>query len=414
MRTYDAWTDHPGYAVTPQGVLATFREAERGYPQRQCDLFDDLVENDGTLRNLFEAREQAVAGKPWVIQAAGTESDELAAAQVMSWALRKLPMVTLMKHLLTVNRYGWAAAEIDWGVEVIDGKRWVVPTWLTPVPARRFRINSSQTTPGSLDELRLYTDIARPEGDVLRSGKWIVVRRDDTRLARASLMRTAAWFAMAKRLGFRDWLVYSQRFGLPLPIISYKDDDEPDDDELATANEIIRRIGSDGGGVLSDKFKLDFYDATRGNAENSKAHGGLIAHCNAEMSKLINGSTLSNDNAGSGGASYALGEVHANVRWDNILFDAELLQDAFRTQIAVPLMKFNNLTGAAPLLKVQVVRDLDPKQRAEIADILTNKLGIKISSGQMLQELGFREPAGDGDAAAGAPKAAPAPAKEAA
>lgn len=413
MRTFDAWVDHPGYAITPQGVLATFREAERGSPQRQCDLFDDLIENDGTLRNLFEAREQAVAGKPWVIQAAGTEADELAAAQVMGWALRRLPMVTLMKHLLTVNRYGWGAAEIDWGVEVVDGKRWIVPVWLTPVPARRFRINTSATTPGALDELRLYADVTRPEGDELRPGKWIVVRRDDTRLARASLMRTASWFAMAKRLGFRDWLVYSQRFGLPMPIITYED--ELDDDEFATAQEIIAKIGADGGGIIPKKLKLDFHDATRGNAENSKAHGGLIAHCNAEMSKLINGSTLSNDNAGSGGASYALGEVHATVRWDNILFDAELLQDAFRTQIAVPLMRFNGLNGSAPLLKVQVVRDLDPKQRVEIADILRNKLGIDISSGQMLQELGFREPADAGDKAPGAPKAEPAaPAKGAA
>lgn len=408
LQPYDAMVDHPGYAVTPQGILAAFREAERGYPQRQCDLFDDLIENDSHLRNLFEQREQAVAGKPWVVQAGGTSDDEQTAARVLGEALRRLPIVQIVQHLLTVNRYGWSAAEIDWGVRVIEGRSWVVPVWIAPVPARRFRIGMGSTTPGALDELRLYTDVTRPQGDELRPGKWIVLRRSGTWLARSGLMRTAAWPAMAKRLGFRDWMVYSQRFGLPLPIIEYEDN--ADDAEMALAEEILQRIGSDGGAIKPAKLKLDFHDATRGNAENSKSHGGLIAHCNAEMSKLINGSTLTNDNAGSGGASYALGEVHAVVRWDNVLYDTELVQEGFRNQIGAPLMQFNGLVGASPLIRFQVVRELEPKQRAEIADLMKNKLGIEVSQGQLRQELGFREPAGEGDAAPGAPAPAGGPA----
>lgn len=405
MRTFDAWIDHPGYAITPQGVLAVFREAERGFPQRQCDLFDDLVENDGHLRNLFEQREQAVAGKPWVVQADGQDGDAELAARVMGEALRRLPMIQVFQHLLTANRYGWGAAEIDWGIAVVEGRPWIVPQWIAPVPARRFRITMDATAPGFTDELRLYTDISRPQGDALRPGKWIVLRRPGAWLARAGLMRTAAWPAMAKRLGFRDWMVYSQRFGLPLPIVQYKAD-EVEDADLATAEEVVRRIGSDGGAVMPDSLKLDFHDATRGNAENSKAHGGLISHCNSEMSKLINGSTLTNDSTGSGGASYALGEVHATVRWDNVLFDAEGLQEALRTQLFGPFMLFNNLRGKPPLLKLQVVRDLDPRARAAIAVQLRNELDIAVSISQLRQELGFREPLGDGDAAPGAPKPA--------
>lgn len=407
IRWLDAFVTHPGYAVTPQGILAAFRQAEAGEPQTQCDLFDDLLENDGHLRNLFEQREQAVAGKPWVIQADGTDGDAELAAKVLGKALRRLPMLEVFQHLLTCNRYGYAAAEIDWGVVEVDGAPWVVPTWIAPVPARRFRISTMtflSGAPGGVDELRLYTDVTRPQGDPLRPGKWIVLRRPGAWVARAGLMRTAAWPAMAKRLGFRDWVVYSQRFGLPLPIVEYED--EADDDEIALAEMIVRKIGSDGGAVKPKKLSLDFHDATRGNNENSKAHGGLIAHCNAEMSKLVNGSTLSNDSSGSGGASYALGEVHATVRWDNVIFDAERLQEAIRTQLAEPFMRFNNLRGPSPLLKVQVVRDLDPKTRAEIAVQLRNELGIEVSTAQLRQELGFREPAGEADAAPGA--AAPA------
>jgi phage gp29-like protein len=406
---YGSVIGHPGYAVTPQGVLSTFRTAEGGDPSIQCDLFDDLIENDSHLRNLFEQREQAVAGKPWVMQADGQEADAEEAARVLGEALRRLPMIEVFQHLLTFNRYGYACAEIDWGIATINGKPWIVPVWIAPVPARRFRI---VTTPmlvngnAGIDELRLYADIRRPHGDELRPGKWIVVRRSGTWVSRAGLMRTAAWPAMAKRFGFRDWLVYSQRFGLPLPIVDYPD--EADDDDIAIAEEIVRKIGSDGGAVKPKSLELKFEDATRGNNENSKAHGGLIAHCNAEMSKLVNGSTLSNDNANSGGgASYGLGEVHDSVRWDNVVFDAERMSEAVRNQLSTPFMRFNALAGKPPLLKVQVVRDLDPKSRAEIADVLHNKLGIPVSTAQMRQELGFREPSGDGDAAPGATPVTP-------
>ncbi len=413
IRGFDAWIDHPGYAVTPQGILAAFREAERGYPQRQCDLIDDLIENDCTLRNLFEQREQSVAGKPMVMQADGADADAELAARILGTALRRLPMITVLQHLLTVNRYGWSGAEIDWGIAVIEGQPWIVPVWIAPVPARRFRISTGASTTG-LDELRLYVDPARPQGDELTAGKWITLRRSGTWVARAGLMRSGAWPAMGKRFGFRDWLIYSQRFGMPTPIVKYKEG--ADDEAINIAEIVVRRIGNDGGAVMPDSITLDKFDATTGG-DNSKSHGGLIAHCNAEMAKLVNGGTLSNDNAGSGGASYALGEVHAAGRWDNILFDSELVHEAIRTQVGEPFMRFNNLRGGAPLLKIQVVRDLDPKTQVEIADVLTNKLGIKVSVGQLRQVLGVREPTGDDDAAPGAPKpAAPAaaPAKEAA
>ena len=72
-------------------------------------------------------------------------------------------------------------------------------------------------------------------------------------------------------------------------------------------------------------------------------------------------------------------------------------------------MRFNDLRGKAPLLRLQIVRDLDPKTQVEIADILKNKLGIDVSQSQLRQVLGTREPSGPNDAAPGAPKA-PAPA----
>jgi phage gp29-like protein len=344
LRAFDGWVEHPEYAVTPKTIIAAFRDAELGFPQRQCDLFDGLIERDAHARSLFEQREQAVAGKPWVMQADGQEGDAELAARVLGTALRRLPMIEVFRHLLTGNRYGWGCVEIDWGTLVLDGRIWIVPVWLAPVPARRFRINMSQTTPGGFDELRLYTDAQRPQGDELRPGKWLTFRRSGAWLSRAGLMRTGAWAIMAKSYGFRDLLVFSQRFGLPMPIATYQEGADPT--AIDVAEQAIKKVGSDGGCVVPNTIKLDFKDATA--TEGGRPHAGLIALCNAELSKLVNGSTLSNDNAGSGGASYALGEVHAGVRWDNVVFDAELIQEVFRTQLGEPFMRFNDPAAQDP------------------------------------------------------------------
>lgn len=400
----DRWVDHPGYGVTPQRVVNIYRQAEAGSPQQQCDLFDDLAENDGHLRNLFEQRAQAVAGKPWVVQGDGDAGETQIASRVLGDALRALPMVEVLEHQLGFNFYGWAATEIDWGVRTIEGREWFVPVWLANVPARRFAIR-----PGN-DELRLITAEDPSLGVELAPGKWLVTRRSGVRVARAGLMRTAAWYACFKRFATRDWVIYAEKYGLPLTLAKYDDglggSGKTDDESRLAALEIVENIGNDGGAVVPKSVEVEIKDAGR-TGDSSGVHGGLIAHCNAEMSKLVNGGTLSNDNAGSGGASYALGEVHASTRWDNVQSDGERVQESFRLQLFAAFMRFNGLTGPSPLLKIQVVRDLAPRERAEVADIFVNKLGGQASLAQLAQELGMKSPLDTADTAHGAAKAEP-------
>lgn len=391
LRSYDAWTLHPGHEVSPRGVVQAFLLAEQGLPQIQCDLFDDLIEGDCSLRNLFEQREQESAGKPWVLTGEGDDQASATAARVLTVALKRMATSDAFEHLISSRlRHGWGACEIDWGLSEIDGQMWIVPVALVAVESRRFRISET-------NELRLIVDLARPEGDELRPGKWIVLKGKG-RLARAGLMRSAAWPAVGKRLGWRDWLVFSHRFGIPLTLATYKAG-EDDDDTLDTAEKIVRKIGSDSGAVIPDSIKVELVEATKGQP-NDKTHGGLIAHCNAEMAKLIAGSTLKHDNAGSGGASYALGEVHAKTSWSNVEYDASKLQEAVRTQIAAPFMRFNNLTGEPPLMTIQVVRDDTPDAVLNRMVKAKNQLGIEVSISQAREVCSLREPS-EGDKAPG-------------
>lgn len=412
MLTWESSLDHPGFGATPQSMLAAFREAEAGYPRRQCNLFDDFIEGDAHTRSLFEKREEAVAGKPSTIQAGAAGELDEQIARMLRFALGRLPMLATYKHLLKFNRYGWACARIQWGFLEFEGRLWAAPVGFVNYASRRFRVVSPEMQrmllargeDVELDDLRLYTDPGRPWGDALDPREWLILRRDTVDLSRAALMRTGAWNCLGKKLSFADWIVLSQRYGLPVPIATYKTIDEHADDKaIDVAYEIVAKIGTDGGAAVPDTVKLELVKAFEG--DGAKMQGGLIAYCNRENSKLVNGSTLANDNGDSGGASYALGDIHDDVRWEAVVLDALCLQLGIGGQVFEPTMYFNGLVGlaATPTLFIQVVRDLTPKSLVDIANVLKNELGIDVSIEQLRAITGMREPTSTGDAAPGAP-----------
>lgn len=398
----DAGTDHPGFGCTPQRLVGIYRDAEAGRPSQQCELFDDLVETDAHLRNLFEQRASAVAGKPRVLKAGGPEVADAESAEALTEALSSLPMTEILEHLLGFNRYGFACAEITWDVRNVAGRDWIVPVDIVCAPPRRFAID-----PKTEEILLINGDPPSMgvRGERLWPDKWLVIRRSRVRVVRSGLMRTAAWLALYKRYATRDWVVYAEKFGIPLPIVTFPEDAE--DKAKNTASLIAANIGNDGAAVVPEGIEVNLVDASRGS-DSSHTHGGLITHCNRELSKLINGSTLSNDNGDSGGASYALGDVHASIRWEAVQNDAERLQEAFRTQLSVPFQRLNGLDPRRPpVLQIQIVRDLDPRVRVEMAkDMLA--MGIDLSLAQLRQDAGFAPPINGADTI----KPPPTPAKE--
>src|SRR5688500_7612558 len=51
------WTiAHPGRGLTPSTIRQAMDAAEVGHPQMQCDVFDDLLERDASLRSLVDSR----------------------------------------------------------------------------------------------------------------------------------------------------------------------------------------------------------------------------------------------------------------------------------------------------------------------------------------------------------------------
>lgn len=386
---FDRWSTHPGHGLTPTRIREILLESEVGYPMRQCDLFEDVEESDAHLRQAFESRLQAVAGKSWTVLPGGDRKMDQTAAERFEQALRDVPNTRQMfEHQLTDTRYGYAATEILWGLSD-DG--WIVPTWFANVPHRRFRFDLEGDNP------HLLTKDNTAIGEPLLPGQWIFSRLRHRLAASSGLMRTAIWLAMFKRLALRDLIVFSERFGLPYLKGIYEEG--ASDEDKAVLKAALRKIGTDGAAMMSERTKIELVEvASKASGEQVQA----VIHelVNAEISKLITGATLNAESKGPG--SYALGQVHQDRSFDLIASDAERLEHRIKVDLAIPFLKFNGLAAAPPHLKIHVVRNVDPLTRARVASIYANDLGGELSREQIRTEFQFKPPIDDDDKLVGA------------
>lgn len=398
----DGWSTHPGTGADPQTVHHTFRMAELGHLWRQCDLFDDLIESDGHLRSLVEGRIGAVAGREWVIQPGAKDPASIKAAELLDASLRDaINFGDFLEHQLSATFYGFAASEIDW--QLRDGA--IVPVWFANAPHSRFVLDE-------FNELRLITKVGDTTGEPLAPGGWCVSRRRHKNLARAGLMRTAAWWAVFKRLSVRDWMIFAEKFGIPMILGVYAENASPE--ARSALEQAVEDVGEAGQAVLSEATKIVLHEVTQRSGDNQQLHPAVVALCESQMSKLINGSTLTSESGGPG--SFALGKVHENRQFSLEVGDASRLGNVFRQYIGTTFLALNGFTGArAPRLKIQVMQEIDPLARAQIASIVVNELGAEIDGAHLLDELGFRRPLRPEDALKGRPLPAvlppPRPAK---
>ncbi len=391
---------HPGYGLTTKRIWQIYRNAEAGWIQSQCDLFDDIKESDGHLQSLFNGRMDAVAGKEMVIQAGGTDTASQAAAIALAEDIDidTENFVEFIEHQLSSEFYGPAASEMLWEFGE-RSSRWF-PGRFINVPHRRFCI-------GEGNELRLVTEHERARGIALLPAKWVVSRgRQSANLARAGALRTATWWAHFKRMSVRDWVIFAAKFGIPHVTGVYEERASDKAKEALTT--AVKDIGEGGQAILAETTRILLSELSQRSGDTSSVHPAIIAMSNGEMSKLINGATLNVEGAGAG--SYAQASVHQGRSHVKDVAASMRISRAFRSQVAKPYCKFNGFLAAGakpPKLKIQVVQELDLKTRLALASVLANELGGEIDETQIRDELGLRKPVDEGNTLRGTKKTTP-------
>jgi phage gp29-like protein len=161
---------------------------------------------------------------------------------------------------------------------------------------------------------------------------------------------------------------------MPLRLGKYDSGATPEDkDALAIA---VQALGSDAAGIISKATEIEFVTSNIGSV-SSDLYENLARFGNKEISKAILGSTLTADSDGKG--SYALGNVHNDVRKDLIHADSMAIAATVRTQLIRPYVGFNYGWDTPVPKYTGRFKKEDMAAHAEMIDKFADRMDIPVS-----------------------------------
>ncbi len=375
----DAWREYPADGLTPQKMIAVFREADQGSASAQMALFEQMEEKDAHLFSVANTRRLAVTGLHWEIVSAAqmpgwasargvTRDRQLAdeAADFCDAALRSCPgFEEALAHLALAHGRNISLVELVWEA---------APTGLRL--AELLPVDFGRLTTGEFGEVRILTEEAKFEGLELPRDKFIVHAPHSAsgHPLRGGLSRVTALAFLAKHFAIKDWLIFAEIFGMPIRVARYAPNATPE--EKRELLDMLKQLGADATAVFSKAVDLQITQSRSPGETN--LYENLCLYFDREISKAWLGQTLTTDTArmlASAGAAKVHDQVRRDLRDDDIRKEAHTL----RRDLLAPLVRFQFGTQTpVPYFRRVLDQRFDPEQLSQTLDVAVNKLGARI------------------------------------
>jgi phage gp29-like protein len=393
-RREDFQRDYPSNGLTPDHLIAIFRDADNGSPAAQMELFEQMEEKDAHLYSVAQTRRLAVTGLPWEIVSAAelpgwsthrTRDSKLAdaAAQFCQDVLRSLDRFEeSLTHLALAAGRGVSVAELIWEASSTG----VRLSGLIPVEHTRLVVDD-------LGNLRILTSDSPNDGIPLPPNKFVVhaPQAISGHPMRGGLLRVTAMAYIAKRFAIKDWLIFAEVFGMPVRVARYAPNATPE--EKREILEMLRQLGADATAVFSKAVDIEIKQSRSPGETN--LYENLCLYFDREVSKAWLGQTLTTDTtrmlASSGAA-----KVHDHVRRD--LRDDDLRKEAntLRRDLLTPLTRLQfGPDVPVPHFRRVLEQRFDSKSLTEVLDSMVNDLGARVPKRWAHAALGIPEAATD-------------------
>jgi phage gp29-like protein len=349
----------PASELTPERVQAIMDAADAGDPRGLMAAAMDVIEGNWDVRQALQTRQNAVSGTSYSVQPGDESPEAKVAAERLKNAiqghLKSRGLVgfrQLLEFLVPACITGFAIAETVWKP---GGSGW--HGWL-PVPPASF------TFYGGSREPLLVTE-GNPQGEPLDPpGKWIVHTDPGPSgdLARGNLIRTLAWLHCFQHYGIKDWVSFTERYGMPF--ILMRVDGSQYDKEKGRLVRLIQAFGPNGGGVVSKAVEAQIIESAK--SSSVEAYKALYDLCRLAIERLILGQNASS------GASTGLsgGDAQSQVRQDIRERDCRMIEETLFSDLTIPWNTFCNPPGTpAP----RIVFDCEPAaDKKALADTLAS------------------------------------------
>ncbi len=370
-------------AASVMAILTVLAQAEQGNLPAQAELFHDMEERDAHIYAEMTKRRMALAQLDWhLAPARGAGARDKKAVQAFEDRVREtLDIETLVFDLASGIGHGFACTEIEWQRQP-DGL-WL-PKALYPRPQRWFTVDWE-----TRQQIRLR-DLQSVNGVELQPYGWIVHRHSAKtgEPGTQGLYRVLALPYLFKNFATKNWLRFSELYGVPIRVLFSMETDAAKKQALLDS---LQAIGQNGAAILTGGTAEDLQtvDAARGEGQGFEA---LINWCERSMSKAILGGTLTSQADGKTSTN-ALGRVHDDVRYQIRDHDAKQLAATLSQQLIGAILTVNQLNlSASWQFDTQ-----DPEDLTLYADALPKlaAAGMRIPEAWARGKLKIPEPEGD-------------------
>jgi phage gp29-like protein len=222
----------------------------------------------------------------------------------------------------------------------------------------------------------LETDYAT-EGSDLVEGGWMVTT------ANSPLMEATSVAYVYKSLPLKDWLIYSERFGMPL--VHGKTTAEQGSKEWDAFRDALRAINEDWRILTNDDASLDFHDV---GASGERPQKPLVEYMDAAITVLWRGGDLSTKSAAAVGATLQE-EERQNIEESDALMLSETLQQYVDKQII--RMLFGPAAPVLAYIKIQPKSRVDTQRDLNVWGSSIDR-GVEISASAWREHFGLPTP----------------------
>ncbi len=383
----DRWSDYPAAGLTPEKLAGILRRADLGEVAAQAELFD-RIECDPHIGSVLGTRKNAVLGLELGFSPASESSEDKRICAFVEEQIRGLSGFdeTLLDLLDAIGK-GYSLVEIGW--KLVSGRAEIGA--LRRIPPQRATWTRLESDPWAFDDRtpRLLTRENEIEGVEIPPFK-VIYHRYKARSGYdtgAGVLRVVCWMYLFKNYGLKDWMTFSEIFGMPLRLGKYGANASEDDREALYR--AVTSLGADSAGIISESTEIEFVHALKAGGE--APYRTLCDWCDRQISKAILGQTLTTETDGKG--SYAAGRVHNEVRLDLLRADAHALARTLRDQLVRPLVGFNfGWDKPLPEVELPVEEAEDLKNLAEVFGILAEKLNYPFTLEQVAERFKLRTP----------------------
>jgi phage gp29-like protein len=378
--------------LTPESLAALLQDAAWGYGRRYLTLAEEMEERYLHYASQLQTRRLAIEAIEPVVEV--PEGTPTKIADAVHGLVADPAFREMIGSLTDAVAKGYSAVELIW--DYVDGLlKPVKYIWRDP----RFFLPDRQT----LSELRLVVDYGF-EGAPLPPAKFAVhMPRSKMGVPlRRGVARAAAFAFMIQGFSLKDWVSFSEVYGMPLRIGRYPAGASQEDRRVLLR--AVRDIGTDAAAIVPVGMEMEF--AKVEGQHGSAVFGGLIDYVDRQVSKVVVGQTLTADE-GSRGGSMAQAKVHNEVRLDIARADGRQMGTTASRDVIAPFVAFN--FGPQRVYPTVSFPIAEPDDITALSNALAQlvPMGLRVKAAEIRGKLSLSDPAPDDEVLA--KEAAPSP-----